>query len=122
MAKGVGRAIRDGSCNNITEEIWVGKNLITFRQDLRDQLPNKPIWVSNLITSQKKWDNTTLKKSFEEEMSDKIRSIHTPVQIRKDDFYWLASSKADYSIKSGYWFLKDGITSKEKVQLFWKEL
>lgn len=39
MAKGVGRAIGDGRCNNIIEEIWARKHLITFHQDLQDQLP-----------------------------------------------------------------------------------
>lgn len=72
MAKGAGRVVGDGSCVNITKAIWVGKNHITFRQDLQDQEPNKPIWVSSLITSQRKWDTEILNKWFEKETSAKI--------------------------------------------------
>lgn len=76
MAKGVGFIVGDGKSIKVTGDIWVGEKALTLKVGHQVQDPEKPIWVSSLISRERKWNMEMINHWFDEETT--LRIIHIP--------------------------------------------
>uniref|UniRef100_A0A803NB49 Uncharacterized protein n=1 Tax=Chenopodium quinoa TaxID=63459 RepID=A0A803NB49_CHEQI len=120
MKGAIGKRIGNGKDNSILQDIWVKEKKISrIAQPLESQSGK----VSDLLTTDRRWNANLIWKSFEEDTARDILSIYVPTHECKEEFRWLAKKNGEFTFKSGYWVAAASAkvsTWRPKQEAFWK--
>ncbi|KAL2925976.1 hypothetical protein RDABS01_020076 [Bienertia sinuspersici] len=103
LKSGCEMRIGNGRATKIQEEVWAGKELVTFRDRAIGNQVEKPKFVSDIIVGQS-WNVNKIWNLFDRDSAQRILSTYLPKEGKEDEMIWLQEENGDYSIKSGYWF------------------
>ncbi|XP_048138552.1 uncharacterized mitochondrial protein AtMg00310-like [Rhodamnia argentea] len=98
-------SIGNGETVNIREDPWLKRGIIGGPANVND-----PSFVADLILKQNAmWDESTLRRVFDEELVKEISSIPLNLPLGKDKLIWTGKQSGDYTIKNGYNVIRDKV-------------
>ncbi|KAL2938021.1 hypothetical protein RDABS01_021470 [Bienertia sinuspersici] len=113
----VGFKIGNGQNVRILEDKWVNNSLITLKEGGPQE--EAPQMVSELI-SNNSWNIEKVRRWFNWGIAQKVLSIHIPQYGGNDERVWLHTRHGHYSVKSGYWQIREVVTSRNDDYSFWR--
>ncbi|XP_048490028.1 uncharacterized protein LOC125491990 [Beta vulgaris subsp. vulgaris] len=116
------KKIGNGRNINLQQDRWSAsldlQPLVRHNQHLEDH----PTVVADLIDERKNWRVNKIWTYFSPEKARSILALHIPKDDTEDSMDWSHTKSGNYSVKSGYWFLKSVQNNPDSNPTFWRML